>query len=361
MLYRPAVQHLYDVERKRIASPANVTMRLQRLEKPEDWPVELLEKMWGSVPPNLLQQYSDYPPFYRKLAEFIGIGEDELVVGAGIEDFIRSLFWLCCDQSSATVAFTWPTCALFDLYSHVFNVEPVQVITNPYENLKPDVLISKLSPMVKLLLLPNPGQPVETHFLLDELRTIATYCQENDIVFAIDEAYYYFGAETALSLIHEFDNVLVLRTFSKAFGAASVRVGCAIGNRRVLKPLEAFRLSGEVTGPSMHAVSVLIDHFDSHVHPSIMAICEGRDWLREKIQTSLDFQCWGSIANHVLVDFKDVEIVRFVAKELTKSGIYIKVNFPLPLTNYALITCGSKPLMQKFFSALSDLNLKLYI
>ncbi|KKL61069.1 hypothetical protein LCGC14_2199030, partial [marine sediment metagenome] len=97
MLYRPVVQHLYDVERQRITSPADVTMRLQRLEKPEDWPAELLEEMWGSVPPSLLQQYPDYPPFYRKLAEFVGVDKDELVVGAGIEDFIRGLFWLCCE------------------------------------------------------------------------------------------------------------------------------------------------------------------------------------------------------------------------------------------------------------------------
>ena len=104
----------------------------------------------------------------------------------------------------------------------------------------------------------------------------------------------------------------------------------------------------------MHAAAVLMDCFKEYVEPSISAICDSRDWLLEEITTRLGLRCWGADTNHVLVDFKDQEKAFVVVEGLAKRGIYVKGDFPIPLNTCAMITCGSRELMQEFYSNLES-------
>lgn len=347
MLFRECFRHLDQIERKRIPPIPREDMRLHRLERPEPWPSEVAEAMRSGPPDNW---YPDYAAFYRRLSAFTGVPEERLVVGAGIEDFIRTLILLCCEPADG-FAFTWPTCAMFDVYSEVFLARPVRIVTDPKRLLGVADILDKLDSGVRLLILPNPGQPVETYFCLAELRRIAQRCREIGAVFAIDEAYYGFGAETALPLVDEFDNTLIMRTFSKAFGGAALRVGYAIGQPSVIRPLHAIRESGEISGPSLHAATVLMDLWSSWIEPGIAEVCAGREWLRETLRAE-GFYVRGWFANHVLIGFDG--IASAVALRLAKRRVHVKAGFQAPLNQHLLVTCGSVPLMQRFHEAFKE-------
>src|SRR5262245_5543756 len=94
-MLRPEFQHLAGVERRRISMPEGITMRLNRLEKPEPWPAELQAEIAEAVRLDQVQQYPAYNPFYDQLAAFVGVPVESIVVGAGIEEFIRTLMLLC--------------------------------------------------------------------------------------------------------------------------------------------------------------------------------------------------------------------------------------------------------------------------
>jgi len=346
-LFRSSFQHLYDVERRRIPNPPDVTLRLNRLERAEPVGNEVLEAIWGSMPPEMLQRYPDYVPFYEKLSNFVGVPKERIVVGAGIEDFIRTLYLLCCDPGER-VMILWPTCAMFEVYAKVFNINLDCIVTDPYGPPTIDMLINALSDETRLALIANPGQPVETLYSVDEMRELAKACRDNDTVLAVDEAYHGFGAPTALPLVDEFDNVLILRTFSKAYGAASIRVGFAVGQEKVIKPLDAIRESGEVTGPSMWAAGVLMDDYDWFVLPYVASTCIGREWLRNHVAGELNLPVWGSHANHVLIDVGAVRRDEVVAK-LFKAGVAVRGGFEAPLAGCILVTCGPVKTMQLFF------------
>lgn len=345
-MYRAEFQNLYGIERKRIAPTHENHLRLHRLERPEQWEAELLDAIWQSQKP--INWYPDYSPFHEKLAAFVGVNTQEIVLGAGIEDFIRTLFWLCCGPGDR-VAYTWPTCKMFDIYAEVFQARAQRIVFEPDAPHTVEDVTRNLHEATRLLILPNPGQPVETMFSLDEMRAIAEHCRKQNTLLAIDEAYYGFGSETCLPLIDLFENVLVLRTFSKAFGAAGIRVGYAVGRHAVTKPLEAIRMSGEIAGPSMTAASVLMDHWESHVIPGIRAVCEGRDWLRE-ILNDAGFHTSGYFANHVLIDMGSAERAMSVQMALRVRGIHVRTNAP-PVDKHLMVTCGSIPLMRRFYDA----------
>lgn len=318
-------------------------MRLHRLERPEQWQPELLEAIWQAQKP--INHYPDYDEFHSRLARFAGVSKHELVLGAGIEDFIRNLFLLC--GQANVVAYTWPTCAMFDIYAEVFSADPHRIVFTPEEPITVDRVIGGLPPETTLLILPNPGQPVETVFSLGEMTAIATHCHKIGAVLAVDEAYHGFGADTSLPLLDRFENVVILRTFSKAFGAAGIRVGYAIGRHAIIRALDAIRLSGEIAGPSLTAATVLMDHWDSHVKRGVQDICDGRDWLRETL-IEAGFETSGYFANHVLVDMGSQERAESVAAKLLAEGVHVRQNKP-PVDEHLMVTCGSVPLMQRFF------------
>lgn len=343
-MYRAAVRHLYQIPRTRIDVTPDHHMRLHRLERPEPWDEEFRRILWSDLPANLSNYYPDYSSFYQRVALFAGVNSKELVVGAGIEDFIRSLILLTCEPGEI-VAFTHPTCAMFDIHCQIARAVARPVYTNPDYPLGVAELCSYIEQGVRLLLLPNPGQPVESYFDLADLRVIADACKRVGAILAIDEAYWGFGAKTALPLIREFFNVIILRTFSKAFGGASLRVGYAMGVHQVIYPLEASRLSGEVAGPSMLVATRLMDNWD-RVEKGIAEVCAGRDWLREQLRAD-GFRATGRRANHVLIDVG--ELPQNVGHRLWERNVRVKFNFPKPLDRHLLVTCGSPDLMKKFY------------
>jgi histidinol-phosphate/aromatic aminotransferase/cobyric acid decarboxylase-like protein len=345
MIYRQCWQHLYDIERKRIPATPEGDLRLHRLERPVPWP----DDIWPVA--QHIERYPDYPPLIERWAAHLGVPKTRIVMGLGIEDLIRTLVLLCCDPGDG-FAFTWPTCMMFEIYAKVFATKAVPITTHPDVLLTLDQVLQKVDE-VKLLLLPNPGQPVETYFKLDDLRKIAEACHRAGAVFAIDEAYYGFGADTALPLIDEFDNVLVLRTFSKAYGAAGIRVGCALGQERLLQPLEAVRLSGELAGPSMVAATRLLVHWADIVEPGIKEICMGRDWLRMKL-IKAGFTVDGHLANHVLLSLDRYVAATRLQDKLRSRGIQVKARFPKPLDGCVLITAGPMDLMETLFEAIME-------
>lgn len=350
-MYRACFHHLGKIERRRIAPTPEEDLRLHRLERPEPWEEELRDLMWSSLPANLSNFYPDYGGFVERLAAFAGVPAGRIVVGQGIESLVRDLVMLTCDPGDA-VAFTHPTCAMFELYARVFGAEPVRIETDPDNPPGVAAVCAALVDDVRLLILPNPGQPVDACFGLDNLREIAERCRQIGAMLAIDEAYFGFGAPTALPLIEEFENVVVLRTFSKAFGGASLRVGYAMGSEAAIRPLDACRQSGEVSGPSMHAATVLMDHYESHVAPGVKAVCEGRDWLRSALETD-GYKARGSVANHVLVDMGSAGRASEVAARLAACGVRVRVNSP-PVDRWLMITCGSVPLMRRFHEAFRE-------
>src|SRR3989442_8453582 len=117
---------------------------------------------------------------------------------------------------------------MYPVYCRMYgaNVRPLtfdKTLNLPFEK----VLASARSG-VRLLALANPNQPIESCYPLDALRQLAKRCAEYDVLLMVDEAYYHFCSVTAAPLVHEFENVVVVRTLSKAFGLAGLPIGYPI-------------------------------------------------------------------------------------------------------------------------------------
>jgi histidinol-phosphate aminotransferase len=341
---RDCFSHLPALDRVRIPPTPESEMRLHRLERPVSWG-ELEDEIRHTMPD--LHFYPDYAPFHAELAGWLGVDQSKVVLGQGIESLIRDLVMLCIDPGDG-LAFTYPTCAMFDIYAQVFRADVVRIYTDPDRPLTVGDVKASLRPGVKLVILPNPGQPVDVCFATDEIAFLAGYCESIGAVLAIDEAYHGFGAPTATGLIDRCPNLVVLRTFSKAFGAASIRVGYAVGSGAIVRGLNGCRQSGEVAGASLHAAGVLLDRWASHVEPGIAEIVAGRDWLANALERA-GYRARGQYANHVLIDLGSVRMARKIHRRLKERGVNVRLN-AAPCDRHLMVTCGPLDMMHRFYT-----------
>jgi histidinol-phosphate aminotransferase len=352
MSFADRLRRLAEIERRRIVMPDNVRMRLNRLERPEPWPDDLLRLIEAGAALDKLQQYPSYPEFYESLSRFFQVPVDRIVVGAGIEEFIRSLFMLCI-RPGDKVAFLWPTCAMFEIYARAFGAEVVRIVTDPDNDLTCDLTCNQIAAQLpddlKLLILANPGQPVDCFYGYAAIYEIARACEARGAVLAIDEAYHGFGALSVIGEVEHHPNMVVLRTFSKAFGAASIRLGFAVAGPVLHRALNAVRQSGEVSALSMHVATVLMDWHERFVAPGNCDVAFGREVLREAANADLGLRARGRWANHVLIELPDAQAV---AGRLAERGVLVRAGMPAPLDKHMLVTCGSPALMAEFVDEL---------
>lgn len=376
-------RHLAQIDRKRIITADNVILRLNRGERPEPHPAELSEQLTFAYRESGIRQYPSYPEFYERLAAFVGQPVERLCVGAGIEEFIKTLIQIVPEFGGRFGVMPYPSCAMYDIYARAFGVDIEKARVCPHERWDAERALAWMrtpsGAAMGLLFIVNPGQPVEQHFGLIELTRIAQACHERGVILAIDEAHYGFGAVSAMPLVDYFDNVIVMRTFSKAMGAAGIRVGYTVAQPELTQALHGIRASGEISGPSMCIATVLMDSYAKYIAPVTADIASARDWAREQINKIPGLKAHGRVGFSLLIEAKgDGPIVTLqsldsalerklkgapetilpserakqIGKCLGMQGTYVKYGFDYPLDHCLLAACGGRQMMERFVGQL---------
>lgn len=203
------------------------------------------------------------------------------------------------------------------------------------------------------IILPNPNAPTGRALTLEELRNLLD--AHRDIPVVIDEAYVDFGAESAVPLVAEYDNLLVIQTFSKSRSLAGMRVGFAIGQRPLIDALERVK-----------------DSFNSYpldriVQVAAKASIEDEDWFetcRSKVMTSRDylvgelqrlgFDVLPSKANFVFAKHRVREGGELYAALRERAVLVRHFNKPR-IADYLRITIGTPSECEKLIAALEDI------
>ena len=346
-------QNLLKLNRIRVSKTRSGAMRLFRNEKTNNWPKALLKEIFRNIPDDILQFYPEHQPFYSKLSDFLELPEDRFIVTSGIDEAIKSILTLYCNPGDSFLAAA-PGYTMYSVYADIFQLRMDPLLYDPNRFTEVSEILDRLSSDTKVVFISNPNQPVENYFDLESLRKIASGCAEKSVLLAIDEAYSFFGGTSAIPLTEEFDNVLVLRTFSKAFGGGGLRLGYTIGSKESILPISAFRLAHEANAITYHIGCVLLDHFDTYVTESIRNVCEGRNFFRIQCNNN-GLRAWGETGNFVLVDLETSERMRKVVSGLDDRDILVKGGFPKPVSHHIMVTCGPISQMERVFEGILEI------
>ncbi|NVK18586.1 MAG: histidinol-phosphate aminotransferase family protein [Methylocystaceae bacterium] len=236
---------------------------LDRNERVSSFAERHIENMRDIQTSALWSSYPDLGPLYSKIAEQEGLAQNQITVGAGSDGLIRRIFQAYLSPNDVVVS-PDPSYGMYSVWANIFQArhKPVPYNEGPDFQFDLQEILNEIKQGARICIVANPDQPTGATLCQNDIRQIAKVAQENNTLFVVDEAYYPFHPETASSLIDEFDNMLVLRTFSKVAGIAGLRVGFAMGHEGLIDPIQKVRSPGEVNSVGAALALYLLNHKD---------------------------------------------------------------------------------------------------
>lgn len=284
----------------------------------------------------------------NKLAEYHGLKPEQVFVGVGSDDVI-SMCFLTFFNSDKPVFFPDITYSFYDVWASVYRIPYEQKpLDENYNIVKEDYMQENGG-----IIFPNPNAPtgilVGTDFIEDIVKA------NPSSVVIIDEAYIDFGGESVLPLINKYDNLLVVRTYSKSRSMAGLRIGYAMGNAELIKYLNDVKYSVNsytMNMPSLILGSAIIDD-EEYFRTTLAKIISTRDKFSADLE-KLGFTVLPSKSNFVFASHKTVPATEIFEK-LKEKNVYVR-HFNAPrIDNFLRITIGTDEEMTKVVSLLETI------
>jgi histidinol-phosphate aminotransferase len=325
---------------------------LDRNERASPLPDADFRDMLASVSMRDLMAYPDAGALVSRLARMLQLPEDWIAETAGSDNAIRRTF-MAYLRPEAVVVSPSPSYAMYEIYTRIFQGVPRLIDYDAHRCLDVDAFIAAIEPGVGIVVLANPDQPMGTALPGADVERIIARAAAVGAVCLIDEAYHPFHAETVLPLVRRFDNLIVLRTFSKYPGCAGIRVGYAAGAPRLIEGLMKVRGGNEVSGVSLALGSYLLDH------PQIAedfrrAVDSGRRILNTQAEAS-GFTALPCAGNFQLLRCPRGLAPSTVAAALEDRRFLVKAGFSHPaIADCIRVSLNGPDIMQPFTAALAD-------
>jgi histidinol-phosphate aminotransferase len=248
---------------------------------------KVIEKVSEEIDPLALCTYPEPGPFYQKLASYLDVPPEAIVLSAGSDGAIRYVFEAFVGAGD-WVIHTLPTFAMYPVYSSMYGAR-VQALeyqaSESGPSLRAEQVISAIQRVrPRAVFLPNPDSPTGTVFEPSELREIIETAGEAGAVILIDEAYHPFYRQSVVPWIHEYPNLIIARTFAKAWGLAGLRIGYAVSNPEIAGYLHKVRPMYETGTFSVAFMERMLD-FASEMEASVKRLIDGKTFFLEKMRS----------------------------------------------------------------------------
>ncbi len=201
--------------------------------------------------------YPSTDNFKSKISEHFGIRTNEIFLCPGSEIGIKSVIEAFTD--GGRVISSNPSFPMYKVYSELYQCEYFGIPHEKDYTISMEKILSNITHDTDLVILANPNSPMGEYKSVDELRVLL----EQDVPVLIDEAYIEFSGKDSIQwLIHEYPNLMVLRTFSKSYGSAGCRVGMIFSNSNNIEILSKYKQCYEITGVSIKWCKYLMDNYE---------------------------------------------------------------------------------------------------
>ena len=298
--------------------------------------------------------YNRYPdPYQRKLKDKIAnlknVEASQIFLGNGSDEPIDLLFRAFCEPGEDNVVSIDPTYGMYQVAADINNIKVKKVLLKDEYQLDVDGLLSAANENSKILWLCSPNNPTANCFPKTD---IVRLIEEFDGIVVVDEAYIDFAPENSfLPEIDNYSNLVVLQTFSKAWGMAGIRLGMAFSNESIIKVLSKIKYPYNVNILTQQKAIELLDKNIEKVNEWVNLLLSERELLGKEIE-NLSFvkHIYPSDANFLLVKVDDA---KKTYKFLADKQVIVRDRSSVALCDGCLrITIGSQEENTALISAL---------
>lgn len=307
-----------------------------------------VREVLGQISAGSLTRYPEREPVEAIVAAHLGLEPAQVALTNGVDEAIHVLFETFLEAGDELLL-PVPTYTMYEVYASSTDAKAVTVLAGddlafPFER-----LLAAITPRTKIIAVANPNSPSGTTATREQLIELARRAPQ--AVLLVDEAYFHFHGETVMDLVGTVPNLIVARTFSKAYGLAGLRLGLLAGPveltrwvRRVLSPYSVNSLALACLPPALGDQA----YIDWYVGEVLAARTEFEGAL-----DALKVRRWPSHANFVLVDIgaQHAEFVR----RMKAAGVLVRDRSSDPgCDGRVRITTGTREQMCGAIAALKE-------
>jgi histidinol-phosphate aminotransferase len=274
-------------------------IKINQNENPSDVPEDLKKKILDFA---LERSWSRYPPFvpaelHERLAAYTGWKKEGIIAGNGSNEIIQALMTVFLGPGKKLVIPS-PTFTVYRLLATIIGAEVIEVPLKADYTFDCDALEERFLAEGDMLLICSPNNPTGALYPRER---IAALIEKTNAPVVIDEAYYEFSRETAAGLLGTRDNLVVLRTFSKAFSLAGLRIGYGLMDPALELEVCKAKLPYNINFFSIAAAITLLDNY-TKLAPSVERIIAARDPLIRSMNEIEGVTAYPSRANFILFE-----------------------------------------------------------
>jgi histidinol-phosphate aminotransferase len=334
-------------------SPHRASVKINQNENPWDAPARIKGETLRRLETRQWSRYPDFAPasLHLRLAEFSGWRPDGIIAGNGSNELIQALLMVTIGPGKR-VLISEPTFALYRQISSVLGGEVMSVPLTTQLSYDPNVLqktVSDMQPAVTIVCSPN--NPTGCVLSDPDLRALL---RSTSGLVVVDEAYHEFAENSVVPLLSEHENLVVLRTFSKAMAMAALRVGYLLAAPELALELTKAVLPYNLNAISQTAAEVAVELYEDELRPLVRKIIAERERLYGELSRIEGLTPVRSHANFMVV--RSSVAPKQVLAELIKRNILIRdVSGYSMLSDYFRLSVGTPEENDLLLSALSEI------
>ena len=282
------------------------------------------------------------------ISDVYGVPADQVFVGVGSDDVLGMSF-LTFFASDKPVLFPDITYSFYDVWAELFRIPYRQIPLTEDFRIDPEDYKTENGGIV----IANPNAPTSVALPTEAIRGILE--ANRDSVVIIDEAYIDFGGESVLPMIREFDNLLVVQTYSKSRSGAGMRVGFAMGSKELIDAIKAVKFaynSYTMSTPMIQAGAAAMRDV-AYMKKTTAAVIATREEFKPRLE-AMGFAILPSATNFYFATHNRVP-AKVIFEELKKRDIFVRYWNKPRIDNYLRITVGTDAEMETLTAALTEI------
>ena len=327
-----------------VTNPTICSIKLDANEGDKDLYLDLLKKLGESD--ITLNYYPDdsYSELKKEINNYVGYEPKNITVGNGSSELLDLCVKTFVDKDETILSLD-PTFSMYSIYAQVFSAKYIGAKAEEDFKVNVDSIIKDIKENnPKLIILCNPNNPTGSVLTKEEVRKIV---KSTDALIALDEAYMEFGDESLIDEVMDYDNLLIVKTVSKAFSLAGIRMGYIVANEDIITSIEKVRAPYNLNSLSTYIATEALRQKE-RMFDYVKNIKEEREKIYKAL-VDLGVKAYASGANFVFFksDIDDLQ------KKLVDKDVLIR-KFSGKLDGYYRVSIGTKEQNEKFLEAFKE-------
>ncbi len=292
------------------------------------------------------------------IANHIGVGANKVFMGSGSDECIRMIAECILDSPKDEILVADPTFVCYEEAARNRNCRVAKVSLDENRKIDLERIAEQVSPDTRIIYLPNPNNPTGTFFTRNELSQFLNHMGDS-IAVVLDEAYFEYAARNpdypnGVEFVQDEPNVVVLRTFSKAYGLAGLRCGYGIASAEIVEIINRIRMPFNVNSMAQAACTAAVQDQD-HISRIIDRTVLGRERILKMLKGT-GARVFEPAANFVFAEFES-ESAPFV-HNLMKQGILVRGCAVFGSPNGVRVSVGTESDLDQLEAALTEIPLE---